>query len=431
MQKYANQQLTILIMLLLMLAACTTPQEATPVLSTETPSIAIANTPAATPVPTEPFLTRIAATIQAPNPTAYECVPEDRKFGLPAWPNTDFCQHDIDYAEIESGGVSRDRIPSINAPVFQTIEDGNLWMDDSEPVIVVNFNDDARAYPLQVLVWHEIVNDTIGGQPALITYCPLCNSGLVFSRVVDERELTFGTTGNLRNADLIMYDHETESWWQQFTGEAIVGDMLGNQIELLAASLVSWADFKAQYPTGIVLFPDTGYEREYGETPYVNLDYLGANSARGYAGEPDRRLPIKMRVVAVAIDNAEIAYGYDTLSQLRVVNDVVADVPIVVFWKSGTLSALNNQVIAESKDVGSGAAFGRIVNNQTLTFSQSFEDGAFVDNETGSIWNIFGTAISGPLEGAQLPNISAHESFWFAWAAFHPETAIYTLPDTQ
>jgi len=134
-----------------------------------------------------------------------------------------------------------------------TQRQGDRFLDDREPVIVVERGAAARAYPLQILVWHEIVNDRLAGRPIAVTYCPLCNSGVVFDRRVDGRDLTFGTTGKLRRSDLVMWDRQTESWWQQFSGDALVGTLTGRRLRMLASQTLSWRDFKHIYPRGTVL----------------------------------------------------------------------------------------------------------------------------------------------------------------------------------
>ncbi|NKQ37362.1 MAG: DUF3179 domain-containing protein, partial [Chloroflexi bacterium] len=190
---------------------------------------------------------------QFANAASRECanpVPEDRQFPLPPWPNTNFCRHSVPYDEFLYGGRGRDSIPALNNPELETIAEAELWLTDREPVLVLQLGDEARAYPIPILIWHEIVNDEVAGQPVVVTYCPLCNSGLAFARALDGQTLEFGVTGILRNADLIMFDRQTESWWQQFTGEAVVGEMTGTKLTPLPVSLVSFADFKTQFPNG-------------------------------------------------------------------------------------------------------------------------------------------------------------------------------------
>jgi hypothetical protein len=170
------------------------------------------------------------------------------------WNKTDFSKSRIAWREILSGGPPKDGIPSIDKPTFKAAaEDRELTTKD--PVIGLEINGDARAYPLRILIWHEIVNDVVGGMPVTVTYCPLCNSAIVFDRRVPPHVLDFGTTGKLRNSDLVMYDRQTESWWQQFTGEAIVGTLAGTELKLVPARLESFGQFKTRYPGGKVLVP--------------------------------------------------------------------------------------------------------------------------------------------------------------------------------
>jgi hypothetical protein len=319
--------------------------------------------------------------------------------------------------------VGRERIAAIDAPQVETIAEANSWLTDLEPVLVLQLDGVARAYPLSILLWHEIVNDTLNGRSIVITYCPLCNSGLAFERSVNGRTLDFGTTGILHNANLVMYDRQTESWWQQLSGTAVVGEMNGIQLPLLPTNLIAWGDFKANFPTGEVLSIFTGFDRRYGENPYINYDSLVSQGTKFYDGELDERLHPKMRVMGLVLGEETVAYPFSILESVSVVNDMVADQPLVVFWQAGTKSPLYNQFIAESKEVGSAAMFSREVAGQVLTFS--VQDGRFVDDETGSEWSLLGTAVTGPLAGTQLPPLPGLELFWFAWAAEHPDTQIY------
>ena len=354
-------------------------------------------------------------------------LPPDIRFGIKQWPNTDFCQHSIPYEAI-MGIVGRDSIAALDDPAFESNSEADLWLTDQEPVQVLEIGDDARAYPLPILIWHEIVNDTVSGVPVVVTYCPLCNAALVFERTLDGRILDFSTTGNLRNADLIMYDRQTESWWQQFEGQAIVGELTDRTLPILPSSIVAYADFKAQHPDGQVLSIFTGFDRRYGETPYINYDSLANNGTGFFDGQTDDRLPPKMRVLALTLDGTAVAYPFNMLAEKRVINDTVNNQPLVAFWKSGTLSPVFAPLIFESKDIGSAAAFSRELDGRMLTF-QPRENGLYADQETGSQWNIFGSAVSGPLKGDQLTPLAAHEFFWFVWAEFQPETILKLTKD--
>ena len=184
------------------------------------------------------------------------------------WPHTDFARHSVNYDEILSGGPPKDGIPAIDRPSFHPVGDiGDVA--PQEPVISVRIGGEARAYPLRILIWHEIVNDTVGGTPIGVTWCPLCNSSVVFDRRVGGRTLSFGTTGKLRNSDLVMYDRETESWWQQFSGECIVGALLGAQLNLLPDRVESVERFRARFPRGQILVPPDPEGRSYGHNPYT------------------------------------------------------------------------------------------------------------------------------------------------------------------
>jgi hypothetical protein len=334
--------------------------------------------------------------------------------------STNFCLHSVPYAEIFSGGPPPDGIPPIDRPKFEEVISADNWLEDREPIIFFQEGNDARAYPLQILTWHEIVNDTVNGRPVVVTFCPLCYTALVFERPEIEGELlTFGTSGNLRNSDLVMYDRQTESWWQQFSGEAIVGDLTGTQLTFLPASIISWADYKEQHPDGQVLSVDTGFNRSYGLNPYVGYDDVNQNPFL-FAGEFDNRLLPMDRVIGIMLPEGEsVAYAFKQLSAEQIINDVLGQTPLVIFWKEGTASALDTSVISEGRDIGSTGVFLREIDGQTLTFTSS-GDGTFQDEETESTWNLSGLALAGPLQGTQLTSLPHHDTFWFAWAAFVP-----------
>lgn len=336
--------------------------------------------------------------------------------------NTNWNRHTIDYGEILSGGPPRDGIPSIDNPQFVSQDEAAEWLAGNEPVIAVEIDGEARAYPLQILTWHEIVNDTIGDTPVTVTFCPLCNSAIVFDRRLDDEVLDFGTSGLLRNSDLVMYDRTTESLWQQFTGEAIVGNMVGKQLTFLPSSIVSFDDFGQAYPDGVVLSRDTGFSRPYGQNPYAGYDTIGNNPFL-FTGEVDGRLPAMERVVAVSLDGADVAYPFSILSEAGVINDTQAGQELVVFHMSGTSSALGAAQIAEAEDIGATGVFDPNLDGRKLTFRK--EGDQIVDEETGSTWNILGQAIDGPLAGEELAPIVHGDHFWFSWAAFKPDTIIY------
>ena len=336
---------------------------------------------------------------------------------------TDFSQHAIPYSEILSGGPPKDGIPAVDEPQFISIAEADEWLEPQEPVIFFAHGEDARAYPLQILMWHEIVNDVVGDLPVTITFCPLCNTAIAFERTVNRQVLDFGTTGRLHYSNLIMYDRQTETWWQQATGEAVVGELTGTRLTFLSAPILAWQDFQTAYPNGQVLSRETGFNRAYGRNPYAGYDNVN-NSPFLYDGPlTPGVLPPVARVLTVDLNGEAKAYPFDVLQQVHVVNDTVGGVNLVVLWAAGTASALDSSTVAGGREVGTANAFTREVEGQLLTFT--LEGSQIVDNETGSAWNILGQAVSGPLTGRQLTPVVAVNHFWFSWAAFKPETQVY------
>ena len=345
------------------------------------------------------------------------------QFSTTGW-RTDFSRHTVPYRGIVSGGPPRDGIPSLDDPKFTTFEDADQWLASQEPVIALEVNGDARAYPLQILTWHEIANDVVGGIPVAVTFCPLCNSAIVFDRRLGGVTYEFGTSGNLRNSDLIMYDRQTESWWQQFTGEAIVGTLACKKLTFLPAPLISWSDFKAAHPEGKVLSRDTGFVRSYGFNPYGGYDDVNTSPFfYFFQNEVDGRLLPKERVAAVTVGDVDIAFPFSVLEQERVVNYTAGDQELVVFFFPGATSALGSPLFMDGEDVGATGVFDPQLNGRKLTFRVDGE--SIIANETGSVWNILGRATEGPLQGSELTPIVHSNHFWFAWGAFKPETIIY------
>jgi len=323
--------------------------------------------------------------------------------------------------------LPKDAIPAIDEPRFQTVAAVD-WLVDEEPVIVVELNGDARAYPLQIMTWHEIVNDEVRGTPLAVTFCPLCNTAVAYERPeIDGEVTTFGTSGKLIHSNLLMYDRATDSLWPQVTGEALSGRLVGRQLIRYPARIVSWEEFKTTFPDGKVLSRDTGHDRNYGENPYPGYDDID-NPPFLFRGEVDGRLAAVERVLGIETGGDAIAFPYFRLRQQAAGGVAVADATVgeqkmVAFWKVGTTSALDDVEIASSRDVGAAAAYSRIVDGKLLTFAA--HGGKIIDLQTKSTWNLLGRAIDGPLKGRSLEPLDALDSFWFDWAAFHPETEIW------
>lgn len=259
--------------------------------------------------------------------------------------STDFSKTSIDLGEIMSGGPPKDGIPAIDDPRFQYITEID-GIADSEPVVGLVVNGEWKAYPLRILMWHEITNDEIGGIPVSVTFCPLCNAVVVFDRRVGDSVLDFGTTGRLRKSDLLMYDRQTESWWQQFTGEALIGEFLGTELAVLPSRLESFAQFKARAPNdALVQIPLNRDKRNYGANPYIGYD----SAARPflYRGEtPDGIKPLER---VVSLQGKTEAWS---MALLRDKGEITTADGTVLSWIPGQNSALDTGQISEGRDVG-------------------------------------------------------------------------------
>jgi Protein of unknown function (DUF3179). len=326
--------------------------------------------------------------------------------------------------DILSGGPPPDGIPPIDAPRFLPAAAQRDLLPPEEPVVTLEIDGDARAYPVRILIWHEIVNDTVGGVPVAVTYCPLCNSAVAYRRVVRGVETTFGTSGRLYNSALVMYDRATESLWTHYDGRAVVGLLTGEQLEPIPAPLMSWGDFLAAYPDGQVLDQTrTGFRRDYGVNPYVGYDNPDTQPFL-FRGTVDDRARAKQRVVGVTVGEESVAFALDAISggEARATNTTIGGRPVVVLWKAGQASALERGNVGTGRDVGTTGVFFRELDGRVLTLSA--EGDHFVDAETGSTWNIVGAAVSGPLAGSELTRIPHLDTFWFAWSSYRPGTSL-------
>lgn len=379
----------------------------------------------------------------------------------------------IPVGEILSGGPPPQGIPAIGfrglrgvadatvAPRFVTAAEAGAWLGEREPVVLMRLGGEARLYPLQILTWHEIVNDTLGGVPVAVTFCPLCNSALAFDRRVpasqahvdalrrDAHEVrsapvddalaleyrrqtgrdappltvdvTFGVSGLLYFSNMLMFDDTTFTLWPQLTGVGGVGELAGATLVRYPAQIVGFAEARAAEPDALVLSRDTGFRRSYGQNPYVGYDEIGS-PAFLFRGPSDGRLAPKARVITV--DGAEpVAYPWDHLRRQRVTHDTIAGAPVVALWQPGTATALGAASIADADDVGAVGLFrAQLDDGRALRFAAS--DDGFVDDVTGSVWDVTGRARSGPLEGTVLEAVAHDNTLWFAWAAFRPETEV-------
>jgi hypothetical protein len=264
------------------------------------------------------------------------------------WENwkTDFSKTNIPFNEVMSGGPPKDGIPAIDEPLFVTVEEASL--DDREPVIGFEYNGDARAYPLSILMWHEIANDIVGGHPFAVTYCPLCNAAIVFDAEIGGTRHTFGTTGRLRNSDLLMYDRVTESWWQQFSGEAVIGNYTGRILDMIPSRLESFASFSSRHPNGKVLIPNDPDFREYGRNPYVGYDSRDAPYPF-FTGEMPEGINPMARVIILRREGEPVAVI--SFEKAR------AEGPLEfsgfrIEWQAGRASALDAVRVSNGREIG-------------------------------------------------------------------------------
>jgi hypothetical protein len=278
-------------------------------------------------------------------------------FQTSGW-STDFSRHTVPLSTIASGGPRRDGIPPLDRPRFVSIAAAARFLTEPEPVIALSIGGRARAYPLQILLWHEIVNDTVAGTPVAVTYCPLCNTAIVYARRVGARLLSFGTTGDLRNSDLVMWDRQTQSWWQQYDGSAIVGALAGVRLTALPSATVSFAEFRSRYPHGIVLSRDTGFARPYGHNPYVGYDEPNGRPFL-YAGRLDPRLAPLEHVEAITNGPETAVLPFAALRVNPVAMLKIGAVPAVVLFDRSVSSPLEAAATRDSRAVGATAPDSR------------------------------------------------------------------------
>ena len=317
---------------------------------------------------------------------------------------TNGLKHIVPLDKIKGGGPPKDGIPSIDDPKFAEVQ-GSQFVSDSDVVIGLEIDGDARAYPLFILVWHEIVNDTVGGVPVAVTYCPLCYTNQVFERTISGNVVEFGTSGKLYNSNLLMYDRWTDSYWSQALGMAVTGELSGMQLETIPFDVITWGDWKKIHPDTLVLTTDTGHLRSYATDPYG--DYYTDPRVIFPVDNMDDRMHPKEIILGFFEDGIYKAYKQNDVELHTVINDDVGQTPVMLV----SLYSQNSR------------AFERTLDGQLLEFE--FSDEKILDTKTKSEWNYDGLAVSGPLEGSQLTRMSMYPGFWFEWVAFHPQTEVW------
>ncbi|CAN5818568.1 DUF3179 domain-containing protein [soil metagenome] len=328
--------------------------------------------------------------------------------------------------------VPKGAFPVMNHPKFVGAQPGQQVYFKHEPVITVTVNGQTKAYPLNILTVQEITNDTLGGVPILVTFCPLCNASVVYDRRLrhqgHERLLTFEVSGMLRHSDMVMFDRQTETWWQQLTGDGLVGELTGAELAVIPSLVISVEEYFQRYPKGQILSRETGLagaEKRYGQNPYDGYDTACGAPYDAFfdPARVDKRLPPMERVVDVESKGKRKVYPFSAISSKGVINDTFNGKNIVNFYKSGTVSVLDEKEIKKSRNIGSATLFNAVLEGQKLTFRKKGEH--FTDKETGSTWDITGHSLAGPLKGKQL-RVERHSNHLaFAWLAFYPDSEIY------
>lgn len=321
-------------------------------------------------------------------------------------------QCSIPAGEIIDGGVSRDGIPALTSPTVISASEATYLLPNDR-VLGFVANGEARAYPFPILWWHEIVNDAVGGEEILITYCPLTGSGIAFDPAPAGQSFNYGVSGLLFFNNLMMFDRTTGSLWPQMFHGAGCGDLVGTDLTLKPIVETTWEKWKELHPNTTVLSDETGFNRDYGLYPYGN--YRQFETPPFFPQAIDTRRPPKEPVLGVFEGSQRVAYPFIELLELGdpigVVNDNLTGRSIAVFFDPNSLTAI---------------AYDREVGGQTLSFQRS-PSGEIVDDQTGSTWSLLGEAIAGPSAGARLTPVSqAYVVFWFAWATFNTNTRIWT-----
>ncbi len=327
--------------------------------------------------------------------------------------------------------LPRDAIPPLDRPRFLPGKQATSHYAVDEPVIALAIGSASRAYPVSILMWHEIINDGLNDRFFSITYCPLCNAAIVFDREWKDalgglHLFDFGTTGMLRFSDLVMWDRQTETWWQQITGKGLVGKFAGAALHRIPAQMMSLEEFRDRWPEGMVLAPPHGAEQPYGTNPYTGYDSESGTPAL-FEEIPDSRLPPTERVIDVCLEGRCRVYPWSLIARLGLIQDRPQGIPVVIFYKPGTRSALDQELIANSRPIGSVGVFRAELDGKLLQFEKSGSH--FRDLQTRTVWSHNGLGVSGPLKGRQLTPVEHHNIFAFAWFRFYPNSEVYSAED--
>ncbi len=326
-----------------------------------------------------------------------QVVPERNLSGQDYMTTEDGKKYTVHPSELVLGCPGKDCIPSIDDPSFETVEESD-WMRPDDPVIGIEEENVSKAYPLRILDRHEIVNDEIAGERIVVTYCPLCRSGVTYSRNINGENLEFGVSGKLLNANLVMYDRSTESYWSQIRGNAIIGPRTGQSLELVHSSVSNWSSWKSGHPNTSILSRDTGI---YPASTYQGSAYSSYKKSQrvGFGvGNVDDRLESKTVVYGINLNGSSKAYPEQDIREDRLIQDEVGGTPVAVLEnpKDGTIVAFIRKNEGEKLDL-------------------SLENGRLVDS-SGTAWDV---------EDDRLERISTKGFYWFAWSKFNQDTSVY------
>ena len=334
---------------------------------------------------------------------------------------TDLSRKSIKLSALRSGGPPKDGIPAIHDPEFVSPKEAAKWVSAKEPVVVVEYADEVRAYPLQILIWHELVNDKIGDLPILVSFCPLCNIAITFDRRIDGKVHNFGVSGMLRNNCLVMYDWQTDSLWQQIPREAIVGTLTGKQLDIVSSQVVPFETFMENFPDGKVLSRETGHERPYGHSPYIGYEFGNRTMFPVGLAKPMPVAPLE-RLVTISVGGKSKAYPFKLLRRRHVTEGRTKKNHFVIFFDPTAVTPMDAIRIADSRKVGAVGVFSPELDGKRLRFRHKGDK--IVDKTTGSTWNLLGMATDGPLAGKRLEPIDHGVYYAFAWLVFNPDTQV-------
>jgi len=314
----------------------------------------------------------------------------------------------IPTSSVFDGGPGKDGIPSIDNPIFETINDVT-YMDDSDLVLAIKSGNEIKAYTHPVMDWHEIVNDEIGGTKFALTYCPLTGTGIGWNRVINGSETTFGVSGKLYNTNLMPFDRMTESYWSQMRLDCVNGDLINEEAQNIMFFETSWKTWKTLYPDAPIISTSTGFNRTYGQYPYG--DYITNNNFLIFPVEHENdALPQKERVLSILSSSSTKVFTFDSFSQSKI--NMVTD----------SIEGQNIMVVGSKEDNYMTAFINET--DHTFEIIENKYPVVLRDNE-GTEWDVFGTGISGPREGEKLEQPVSMMAYWFAIVAFYPDVSIY------